>query len=58
MNFRRIVRPVRFAGGGPSGTALLGGHVEYRVAQPSEVCPNIKAGRARSVAVAFQHQTS
>ena len=31
---------VPFTGGGPSGTALLGGPVEYRVAQPSEVSPN------------------
>jgi len=44
---------VPFAGGGPSGTALLGGHVDYRVAQPSEVFPNMKAGKTRGLAVAF-----
>lgn len=44
---------VPFAGGGPSGTALLGGHVEYRVAQPSEVYPNVRAGKTRGLAVAF-----
>jgi tripartite-type tricarboxylate transporter receptor subunit TctC len=44
---------VPFAGGGPSGIALLGGHVEYRVAQPSEVYPNVRAGKTRGIAVAF-----
>ncbi len=44
---------VPFAGGGPSGTALLGGHVEYRVAQPSEVYPNVRAGKTKGIAVAF-----
>jgi len=44
---------VPFAGGGPSGTALLGGHIEYRVAQPSEVYPNMKAGKTHGLAVAF-----
>jgi tripartite-type tricarboxylate transporter receptor subunit TctC len=44
---------VPFAGGGPSGTALLGGHVEYRVAQPPEVYPNVRAGKTRALGVAF-----
>jgi len=43
---------VPFKGGGPSGQALLGGHVQYRVAQPSEVYPNVKAGKTRALAVA------
>lgn len=47
---------VPFAGGGPSGTALLGGHVEYRVAQPSEVYPNVRAGKTRGLAVAFANR--
>ncbi len=47
---------VPFAGGGPSGTALLGGHIEYRVAQPSEVFPNLRAGKTRGLAVAFPHR--
>ncbi len=47
---------VPFAGGGPSGTALLGGHVEYRVAQPSEVYPNVRAGKTRGIAVAFPNR--
>ena len=45
-----------FAGGGPSGTALLGGHIEYRVAQPSEVYPNVRAGKTRGLAVAFPNR--
>jgi tripartite-type tricarboxylate transporter receptor subunit TctC len=43
---------IPFKGGGPSGQALLGGHVQYRVAQPSEVYPNVKAGKTRALAVA------
>jgi tripartite-type tricarboxylate transporter receptor subunit TctC len=44
---------VPFTGGGPTGTALLGGHIDYRVAQPIEVVPNIRAGKTRGIAVAF-----
>jgi len=44
---------VPFKGGGPSGQALLGGHVEYRVAQPTEVITNMRAGKTRGLAVAF-----
>jgi tripartite-type tricarboxylate transporter receptor subunit TctC len=44
---------VPFAGGGPSGIALLGGHVDYRVAQPPEVVNNVRAGKTRGIAVAF-----
>jgi tripartite-type tricarboxylate transporter receptor subunit TctC len=43
---------VPYKGGGPSGLALLGGQVDYRVAQPSEVHPNVKAGKTRALAVA------
>jgi tripartite-type tricarboxylate transporter receptor subunit TctC len=43
---------VPYKGGGPSGMALLGGQVDYRVAQPSEVYPNVKAGKTRALAVA------
>ncbi len=43
---------IPFAGGGPSGIALLGGHVQYRVAQPPEIYPNVKAGKTRALAVA------
>jgi tripartite-type tricarboxylate transporter receptor subunit TctC len=44
---------IPFAGGGPSGTALLGGHIDYRVAQPTEVFPNVRAGKTRGLAVGF-----
>jgi len=43
---------IPFKGGGPSGQALLGGHIEYRVAQPSEVYPGVRSGRTRALAVA------
>jgi len=42
---------VPFAGGGPSGLALLGGHVAYRVAQASEVYPNVRIGKTRALGV-------
>lgn len=44
---------VPFKGGGPSGQALLGGHIEFRVAQPVEVVSNVRAGKTRGIAVAF-----
>ena len=47
------VKYVPFAGGGPSGTALLGGHVDYRVCLPPEAYPNIKAGKTRGLAISY-----
>lgn len=44
---------VPFKGGGPSGQALLGGHIAYRVAQGSEVFPNVRSGRTRALAVGY-----
>ena len=44
---------IPFKGGGPSGAALLGGHIAYRVAQGSEVYPNVRAGKTRALAVGF-----
>lgn len=44
---------IPFKGGGPSGAALLGGHIAYRVAQASEVYPNVRAGKTRALAVGF-----
>ncbi len=44
---------VPFTGGGPSSIALLGGHIDYRVAQPPEAYMNIKAGKSRGLALAF-----
>jgi tripartite-type tricarboxylate transporter receptor subunit TctC len=45
------VRYVPFAGAGPSGTALLGGHVDYRVCSASEALPNIRGGKTRGLAI-------
>ncbi len=45
------VRYVPFTGAGPSGTALLGGHVDYRVCSASEALPNIRAGKTRGLAI-------
>ncbi len=47
------VKYVPFAGAGPSGTALLGGHVDYRVCLPPEAYPNIKAGKTRGLAISY-----
>lgn len=44
---------IPFKGGGPSGIALLGGHIDYRVAQPTEVFPNVQGGKTRGIAVGF-----
>ncbi len=48
------VRYVPFAGGGPSGTAVLGGHVDYRVCPPSEAITNVRAGKTRVLGVAYE----
>jgi tripartite-type tricarboxylate transporter receptor subunit TctC len=47
------VKYVPFAGAGPSGTALLGGHVDYRVCLPPEALINIRAGKTRGLAVSY-----
>ena len=47
------VKYVPFAGAGPSGTALLGGHVDYRVCLPADTYPNIKAGKTRGLAISY-----
>ncbi len=47
------VKYVPFAGAGPSGTALLGGHVDFRVCLPPEGYINIKAGKTRGLAVSY-----
>src|SRR6185503_3530658 len=44
---------VAFAGSAPSGTALLGGHIDYRVVQPADVVANHRAGKTRGIAIAF-----
>ncbi|MCJ7493546.1 MAG: tripartite tricarboxylate transporter substrate binding protein [Deltaproteobacteria bacterium] len=48
-----VVKYVPFAGAGPSGIALLGGHVDYRVCLPPEAYPNIKAGKTRGLAISY-----
>jgi len=47
------VKYVPFAGAGPSGTALLGGHVDYRVCLPPEAIPNVRAGKTRVLGLSF-----
>ncbi|TRZ92183.1 tripartite tricarboxylate transporter substrate binding protein, partial [bacterium] len=44
-------RYVPFAGAGPSKIALLGGHVDFRVCQPTEAITMIQAGKSRGLAV-------
>jgi tripartite-type tricarboxylate transporter receptor subunit TctC len=44
-------RYVPFAGAGPSKIALLGGHVDFRVCQPTEAITMIHAGKSRGLAV-------
>lgn len=48
-----VVKYVPFAGAGPSGTALLGGHIDYRVCQPIDATSRIKAGQTRGLGVAY-----
>jgi tripartite-type tricarboxylate transporter receptor subunit TctC len=44
------LRHVPFSGGGPSTTALLGGHVQLTVQSPSAVAAHVKANRLRLLA--------
>ena len=44
------LRHVPFSGGGPSTTALLGGHVQITVQSPSAVAGHVKANRLRLLA--------
>ncbi len=44
-------RFVPFAGAGPSKIALLGGHVDFRICQPTEAISMIRAGKSRGLAV-------
>jgi len=51
------VKYVPFAGAnGGTGTALLGGHIDYRVASGPDAYPNIKAGRTRGLAVSYNER--
>ena len=49
---------VAFAGGAPAGTALLGGHIDYRVALPGETMANLRAGKTRGIAIAYPERTA
>lgn len=44
-------RYVPFAGAGASNIALLGGHIDFRVCQPTEAITMIRAGKTRGLAV-------
>jgi tripartite-type tricarboxylate transporter receptor subunit TctC len=44
-------RYVPFAGAGPSRVAVLGGHIDFRVCQPTEAINMIRAGKTRGLAV-------
>jgi len=45
------IQYVPFAGGGASKIALLGGHVDLRLCQPTEAIALIRAGKSRGLAV-------
>ena len=45
------VRYVPFAGGGKSKIAMLGGHIDFRLCQPTEAIEMIRAGQSRGLAV-------
>ena len=42
---------VPFAGAAPAGTALYGGHVDFRITQPPNAINMIRAGKSRGLAV-------
>ena len=46
------IKWVPFAGAGPSGIALLGGHVDIRYCIPAESIAMIRAGKTRGLAIA------
>ncbi len=45
---------VPFAGAGPTKIALLGGHVDFRICQPTESIAMIRAGKTRGLAVSTE----
>jgi len=42
---------VPFAGAGPSKVALLGGHIDFRICQPTEAIAMVRAGKTRGLGV-------
>ncbi len=52
FKFARVKsQAVPFKGGGPSMTAILGGHVDVGIAHPGEALPHVKAGKLRVLAI-------
>ncbi|MGA2956983.1 MAG: tripartite tricarboxylate transporter substrate binding protein [Thermodesulfobacteriota bacterium] len=47
------VKYVPFAGAGPSGTALLGGHIDYRICVVTEAINNIRSGKTKGLAISY-----
>jgi len=47
-------RYVPFAGAGQSKVALLGGHIDFRICQPTESIAMIRAGKTRGLAVSTE----
>jgi tripartite-type tricarboxylate transporter receptor subunit TctC len=45
---------VPFAGAGPTKIALLGGHIDFRICQPTESIAMIRAGKTRGLAVSTE----
>lgn len=45
------VKYVPFAGSGPSGIALLGGHVDFHASTAADALPRIRAGQTRGLAM-------
>lgn len=50
------IKYVPFAGAGPSGTALLGGHVDYRVCLVAEAVTNIRAGKTKGLGLSYDRR--
>jgi tripartite-type tricarboxylate transporter receptor subunit TctC len=59
FKFARVKsQPVPFKGGGPSVTAILGGHVDVGIAHPGEAIPHAKAGKLRILAISSPNRFS
>jgi putative tricarboxylic transport membrane protein len=50
------IKHVPFLGGGPSGIALLGGHIDLRLCVPSEAITMLQAGKTRGLAVQVENR--
>ena len=56
MNHLKMIH-VPYKGGGPSGTALVGGETQAMIATIGSLYPHIKAGRVRPIAVTSDTRT-